>query len=132
MFSLSRLHEITIATAPAARYGPHHCTFVFNKSKLLAIGVNKFRTSPQNLKYDYIGRNGEDSRHLVGVHSELDAVLKLGSIDCARLTFVNTRLDARNNLNMARPCRGCQHLLSQIGYKNFYFTNTNGKLEKYS
>lgn len=60
----------------------------------------------------------------VGIHSEMDAVLKLGYTDCAGLTMINTRIDRNHQLAMSCPCKGCMHMLSQLNFKKiFYFDN---------
>lgn len=98
-----------------------HVTFILNKNKILSIGINNPKTHPKTLKYDY----WDD----VGVHSELSAVIKLGKEDCSNYTFINIRLKKDGTVASSKPCRGCQDMLNQIGFKKIFFTNDLGKFE---
>lgn len=104
-----------------------HTTFIIKKNRLQKIGINNYKTHPENLKYKYFGKDGTDIRNLVGVHSELSAILKYGEEDCSDCTFVNIRIDKNGNLTMAKPCVGCQDLLNQVGYKKVYYSNEKGE-----
>jgi deoxycytidylate deaminase len=95
-----------------------HSSFVFSKSKLLSIGFNKYKTHPQTKNYSY--------HRFAGIHSELDAVLKLGMNDCSGLTIVNIRIDKNENLCNSQPCRGCSELIKTLGFKRIIYTNNIG------
>jgi deoxycytidylate deaminase len=99
-----------------------HTTFVLNKSKVVAIGINNVKTHPATLKYNYCGQ--------VGLHSELSAVIKLGKEDCSDLTFVNVRVKKNGSIGTSLPCRGCMDMLNQVGFKKVYFTNEKGDFTK--
>ena len=99
-----------------------HTTFVLNKSKVVAIGINNIKTHPATLKYDYCGQ--------VGLHSELSAVIRLGKEDCSDLTFVNVRVKKDGTIGTSLPCRGCMDMLNQVGFKKIYFTNEKGLFQK--
>jgi len=73
-----------------------HFSFILDKTRLISIGLNSLKTHPHNLKYNYINKNKEKISDIVGTHSELSAVIKLGEEDCSGLTLVNTRIN-RNN-----------------------------------
>jgi deoxycytidylate deaminase len=119
--------EITKSLAPDTfEHRTFHTTFIVRKNKIQKIGINCNKTHPKNLKYDYIGRDGIDIRGCVGVHSELSAILKYGKDDCSDCTFVNVRIDKNGNFSMAMPCRGCQSLLKQVGFKKVYYTDCSG------
>ena len=109
-----------------------HTTFIVRKNKIQKIGVNASKTHPSNLKYNYRGAAGEDIRRMVGLHSELSAVLKYGREDCSDCVFVNVRIDRKGKIAMAKPCRGCQDLLNQIGFKKLYYSNANGEFVNYT
>ena len=109
-----------------------HTTFIVKKNRIQKIGINNSdKTHPANLKYGYIGKEGKDIRTMVGIHSELSAILKYGKEDCSDCVFVNVRIDKNGNPTIAKPCRGCQDLLKQIGYKKVYFTNEKGIFEEW-
>lgn len=129
----NRLRDISLALVGRNSHPKcHHFTFAYHGNKLLAIGMNKAKTHPINLSLPYY--NKQDKNHSisseVGLHSEVDCILKLGMSDCSKLTFFNFRIDKLNNVTISRPCNGCSHLLKQVGYKNIYFTNKIGELEK--
>lgn len=109
-----------------------HTTFIIKKNKIQKIGVNTSKTHPTNLRYKYTGSAGEDIRAMVGVHSELSAVLKYGKEDCSDCTFVNVRIDRKGRVAMSKPCRGCQDMLDQIGFKRLYYSNIDGEFVDYS
>jgi deoxycytidylate deaminase len=122
--------EITRSLAPDIF--PHrtfHTTFIIKKNKIQKIGINCNKTHPKNLKYDYVGREGVDIRGFVGVHSELSAILKYGKDDCSDCIFVNVRIDKNGSVSMAMPCRGCQSLFNQVGFKRVYYTDRNGEFK---
>jgi deoxycytidylate deaminase len=106
-----------------------HVTFIVKKNKIQKIGINVNKTHPQNLKYDYVGREGIDIRGFVGIHSELSAIMKYGRDDCSDCTFVNVRIDKNGEVSMAMPCMGCQSLLNQVGYKRVFYTDRNGEFK---
>ena len=59
----------------------------------------------------------------VGVHSEMDAVIKLGLSDCTGFTLINTRVDRNNKMAMSKPCRGCTDMLRRLNFKKIYYFN---------
>ena len=109
-----------------------HTTFIVKKNKIQKIGINQQKTHPANLRYNYTGAGGVDIRTMVGLHSELSAILKYGKEDCSDCTFVNVRINKNGQPCMAMPCSGCQDILKQVGYKKLYYTNANGIFTKWS
>lgn len=128
-----RFIEITKALAPLSRWDAKtfHTTFIVRKGKIQSIGVNSLKTHPSVLKYNYRGQDGVDIRPFVGLHSELSAVLKYGEEDCSACTFINLRIDKNGEINMSKPCFGCQHLLHQVGFKRLYFSTSVGTFEEW-
>jgi len=57
----------------------------------------------------------------VGVHSEMDAIIKLGLTDCSGLTLINTRIDRNNQLAMSKPCLGCTDMLRNLNFRRIYY-----------
>ena len=62
----------------------------------------------------------------VGIHSEMDAIIKLGMSNCTGLTIINTRIDRNNEMAMSKPCRGCTDMLRQLNFSNVYYYNDIG------
>lgn len=107
-----------------------HVTFAFNGNRLLAIGQNNIsKTHPRNLRYNYRDRKGRSRSHIVGIHSELSAVIKLGREDCSDITFYVIRIDNNNKVNYSKPCSGCMDLFKQVGYKYIYYTDKYGNFK---
>lgn len=105
-----------------------HFTFILDGSKIIKIGFNRSKTHPRNLRYGYINRRGEFMADQVGVHSEMDAVIKLGLSDCSGLSVINTRIDRNNQLAMSKPCLGCTDMLRGLNFKRIYYFDNGFKL----
>ena len=98
-----------------------HFSFIVDGSRIIKIGFNRSKTHPRNLKYHYYNKKGEFMADQVGVHSEMDAVIKLGWSDCSGLTIINTRIDRNGDLAMSKPCIGCTHMLTQLNFDSIYY-----------
>ena len=107
-----------------------HFSFILDRNRIISIGLNSLKTHPLNLKYNYVNKNNQSISDIVGTHSELSAVIKLGEEDCSGLTIVNTRINRNNALDFSAPCRGCLDMINQLNFKNVYFTNADGKFQK--
>lgn len=107
-----------------------HFSFILDKSKIISIGLNSLKTHPKNLKYNYVNKLNENISDIVGTHSELSAVIKLGEEDCSGLTLVNTRINRNEELDFSSPCSGCLDMIKQLNFKNVYFSNAQGKFDK--
>ena len=107
-----------------------HFSFIMDRSKIISIGLNSLKTHPKNLKYNYVNKLNQNISDIVGTHSELSAVIKLGKEDCSGLTLVNTRINRNNELDFSAPCSGCCDMIKQLNFKNVYFSNAQGKFDK--
>jgi deoxycytidylate deaminase len=107
-----------------------HFSFILDRNRIISIGMNSTKTHPMNLKYNYINKNKEKISDIVGTHSELNAVIKLGEEDCSKLTLVNTRINRNNLLDHSAPCNGCSDMIHQLNFKNVYFSNIKGAFDK--
>ena len=103
-----------------------HFSFILDGNKIIKIGYIRSKTHPRNLKYRYINRHGVYMGDQVGVHSEMDAVIKLGLSDCTGFTLINTRVDRNNNLAMSKPCRGCTDMIKKLNFKNVFYMDNFG------
>jgi hypothetical protein len=92
--------------------------------------MNSTKTHPLNLKYNYVNKDNKSISDIVGTHSELNAVIRLGEEDCSRLTLINTRINRNNVLDYSAPCSGCSDMIKQLNFKNVYFSNVQGKFDK--
>lgn len=73
-----------------------HCSVILYKNKIVACGINRFKTHPLAVKHGYLF--GE-------VHSELDAFLKCDRRD--GLELWNFRFNTFGQMRMSRPCPKC-------------------------
>lgn len=113
--NFQRLINIAM-TKPQKRH--NHFTFILRKSKIVSIGTNHNCTHPRSLAYSY-GRP-------VGVHAELDAVLRLGPGDYSRYSMVNVRLNKHGQIQLSAPCSGCLDMIQQLGFKRVYYSTPVG------
>ena len=67
---------------------------------------------------------------MVGLHSELAAVLRYGEDDCTDCTIINVRIDKNGKTANAKPCLGCQSVLKQVGFNEMYYSTEN-EFEQY-
>jgi hypothetical protein len=119
--NFKRLIDIAIAMHPHFEHRFFHVTFALRKQRVVAIGVNKQdHTHPMTLRFGYRRRNDPG---VVGVHSELSCILRLGQEDCSDTTFVNIRLNRSNGLALSAPCRGCQNLFKQVGFRRIFYSS---------
>ena len=107
-----------------------HFSFIMDRNKIISIGLNNPKTHPKNLKYNYTNKLNQKISDIVGTHSELNAVIKLGEEDCSGLTLVNTRINRNNKLDFSAPCNGCLDMINQLSFKRFYYSNSIGKFDQ--
>ena len=107
-----------------------HFSFILNKKRIVAIGVNQRKTHPLNLKHRKISKiTGEDFSEQKHICSEFNAIIKLKrltNIDTKKCTLVNIRYDRNKQLAMAQPCMSCVSLLAYHEFKKIFWTDDNG------
>jgi len=107
-----------------------HSTFIFDKSKLLSVGFNNYKKlHRRNTFGPYRGTKDNPDQYIAGIHSEIDAVIKLGRTDCSRLTFINIRIDNNDMPNISKPCENCFRVLQGLGFKQIYYLNSLGGIQ---
>lgn len=100
-----------------------HCTFIYEKSKLLCIGFNNYNKLHRSTKFGiYLGYKDNPEKYIASMHSEIDALIRSGYSNCSKLTFINVRIDNNNQVNIAKPCRNCFNVLKQYNFKKIYYT----------
>jgi deoxycytidylate deaminase len=107
-----------------------HFSFILDRNRIISIGLNSLKTHPLNLKYKYVNKNNQSISNIVGTHSELSAVIKLGEEDCSDFTLINTRINRNNMLDFSAPCSGCCDMIKQLNFKYVFFSNSEGKFNK--
>lgn len=107
-----------------------HFSFIFDRSKLLSIGLNSKKTHPKNLKFSYLNKKKDVISDQIGTHSELSAILRLENENYKKLTLINTRINQKNQFDFSKPCEGCCQMILNFGIKDIYYTNKEGKFIK--
>ena len=118
-----KFEEIAFAMVPVDRSNSQffHVAFIFQKNKILSIGVNSFKTHTWARELGYKGD---------AIHAELSACLKLGEENCSRYNIAVLRINRQNSLAMSRPCPHCGALLRKLKFKRIFYTNGGGQWEK--
>lgn len=101
----------------------NHIAIITRRNKTISIGYNKSRTHPMTQKYSYSPRN-----HIC---AELDAVLSAPiDTDFSKCNITVIRIRSNGTLALSKPCKGCSHMLTQLGFKNIYYSNNNHNIVK--
>jgi len=82
-------------------------------SKILSIGYNEFGTHPIAIK-----------TRQISVHSEMDAINRLGYSENDKLTLYVYR-HRKTGAGLARPCGACMELIKKSNIKKIIYTNSS-------
>lgn len=86
-------------------------------NRILAFGINKYRTHPQQINH-YTNDIGGS------IHAELDAIISCCNSNGA--TIYIARLFKDGTAGMAKPCVLCQNIIETAGIKKVVFTTRYG------
>lgn len=106
-----------------------HFSFILKNKRIVSIGINSPKTHPLNLRYNYINKQRHKISEVVGTHSELRAVIKLGLEDYRGYTLVNTRINRKHELDYSFPCNGCMEMIRELGFDKVLYTTKTGEFE---
>jgi deoxycytidylate deaminase len=127
----NRLEELARALKPSNKSKHYHISFILKANRILSIGINNERkTNPNNLRYGYRNRDNLDISGFVGTHSERAAIQRLNASDCFRYRLVNIRINHTGAITNSRPCKGCQNLIREVKFKEVWYSNDFGIMEK--
>jgi deoxycytidylate deaminase len=98
-----------------------HVAFLIKSNTIEKIGTNKRRTHPEISKHPY--HDGH-----VGIHAELDCILKMDKEDLSSYKMLVLRIDRHESLTMSKPCSGCQSFLSQFNLKEIWYSDKSGHI----
>jgi len=87
---------------------------IFDKSKIISKGFNHPQRSVRHLKSKFQRWPGT-------VHAEVDAIIK-AKTNLKNLSMLVVRVNSKNQLRMAQPCRWCQMYLEYVGIKKVYYS----------
>jgi tRNA(Arg) A34 adenosine deaminase TadA len=124
---LRKMSEVAMAILAEDVKEKNHTTFIVEKNKILSVGHNQSqKTHPMGLLYGY---------RYDGIHSELDAFLKLPrNYDLRGCKLINLRLSRRSAsmgrpvFRMARPCPCCLKWVLALPFRAVYYTDQIGNL----
>lgn len=101
-----------------------HVAFLIKSNVIEKIGINKKRTHPEISKHPY--HEGH-----VGIHAELDCILKVDKEDLRNYKMLVLRVDRKNKLNISKPCPGCLSLIDQFNVGEVWYSDKNGEIVKH-
>jgi len=101
-----------------------HVAFLIKSNVIEKIGINKRRTHPEISKHPY--HEGH-----VGIHAELDCILKVDKEDLKDYKMLVLRVDRKNKLNISKPCPGCLSLIDQFNVGEVWYSDKNGEIVKH-
>ena len=101
-----------------------HVAFLIKSNVIEKIGINKRRTHPEISKHPY--HEGH-----VGIHAELDCILKVDKEDLEDYKMLVLRVDRKNKLNISKPCPGCLSLIDQFNVGEVWYSDKNGEIVKH-
>lgn len=129
--NFKKVIEISYALAGKCSHNKRckHFSFIFKGKRLVSIGVNSPKTHPLNLKYNYVNKQNHKISDLVGTHSELSAILKLGLISYKGYSIINTRINRNYKLDYSFPCNGCFDMLLNLNFDKIYYSTKNQEFD---
>lgn len=100
-----------------------HVTFLCRKRKILCIGWNDYmRLCPEHRFGVYEPtKTSMEGAYRPGIHSELSVLIRSGLEDCTGLDFFNIRIGNNGQIGSSKPCKNCQRVLNQVGFKHIYY-----------
>lgn len=87
---------------------------IFDKSKIVSRGYNQSARSVKHLKKKFQRWPGT-------VHAEVAAIVT-SKTNLKNLSMLVVRINSKNQLRLARPCRWCQMYLEYVGIKKIYYS----------
>ena len=113
--SLNKLFELARGISRNIPMKIKHVCFICKGKKILAIGWNKNKTHPAIFRHPY-------NKFSTQIHAELDAIIKFGRTDCSKYDIVVIRIRPNGKMGYSKPCKGCQHVIKQVGFNSVYYS----------
>lgn len=110
-----------------------HTTVIFNKGKVVSIGINGPKThtantfNPKFVSKVNVKLDG-------GCCSELKAILYFKNrtnIPSKKCSLVNIRINKKGEIKNSRPCASCENLLKYFEFNKVYYSTNEGNFEQY-
>lgn len=109
-------------------------SYAFFKSRLIAVGRNKAKSHPINIRNPLILRHNGERCMTKGVCGELDLFIKIRNLTNIRfnkLNIINVRLDKNKIIKNSRPCSSCESLCKWMNPNSLYYSTDEGKFQIY-
>lgn len=110
---------LVTARANPMEHWPKIAALIFDKRKLIAVGLNQNKTHPLQAKFQ---RHPE----AVYLHAEIAALAAVRG-SCEGLTMYVARVGAHGEPRLAKPCWACQRAIMSFGLKGVYWSETEPK-----
>jgi len=111
-----------------------HLSFAIYNSRVIAIGVNKAKTNPINLRNKKRNSSGVDYSSEKMTCSELSCLNKIKNrtnIDYKKICLFNVRIDRNAKVTNARPCESCQNLICFLGVGQVFYTTAQEEIQQW-
>lgn len=116
---INKLFEVACSQKTLVKTS-RHSTAIVLKNRIIAIGVNKLKTHPIMLNFNYA------SDKKIFIHSEMDALIKVlniwGPDILKQCKLYNLRVTNTNRIAMSKPCQGCMNAIQGFGLKRIFWT----------
>lgn len=101
-----------------------HFTYIVDGNKILSIGYNNaWKTHTIANKYKH---------RFNCIHSEVSALIRFQYPEeyLSRCKIINVRINKSGDICMAKPCNHCLPILTNVGFKEIWFTNNSQIFER--
>ena len=112
-----RLIKLTLKVAEKSQHRFPIGAIIAIGSRILSLGINKYRTHPQQINHHTNEVGGS-------IHAELDAIISCQNTKDA--TIYIARLLSNGDAGLAKPCKICQKIIESCGIKKVVYTTRDG------
>jgi deoxycytidylate deaminase len=120
---LNRRPDIAFALLPRANFTDdmrtRHFAFLLDKSKILNIGWNSYKTHPEIQRRGY-------PLFTKGLHAEMDTLLYSRTKRFAGLSMAVLRINWNDEIDYSCPCPSCRRVMAGAGIRDIWFTTKEG------
>ena len=112
------------------KYQPFHFAFLWMKNRLISIGQNIVDKPSAKALYFAKRFGSEKQKKYPYMHAEINAIQRAwGKVHIdSSMSLISLRLSVNGNLQMAKPCRDCQSVLSALNIESVWWSTSTGKI----
>lgn len=119
-YVMDKLFDIAKQQKTLFKTSRHSAAIVY-KNRIIATGVNKNKTHPKNLEFNY------SHKAKIFIHAEMDAIIKVlnavGPDILPYCSIYSLRITNTDRIANACPCQGCMDAIDGFNFKNVYWSN---------